>query len=807
MKKIFIALMALIALASCNNNEFDTPANTTGEIKLVLTADGFNQHNPRSVVEGQIDDITILEFQENILVKRLYYHSQDFLTQALTIADGELLPIAATTMKKTTNIYGNEIEVLDETAPVNLIYVVTNLGSEDATGLTVGSSTFQDFQNKSLDFDKTKEVVPMSGYYYGGIAVDVTDQINVTLVRNVAKINFTLNTTNFKVGTEIPNTVVNSIKLINVPKKFYPYPSFNRPVLPKDNLAGVWPNGAIQNHIPEVPAIAEYTTVFEDYGVEQNNTTGDVTKSYVAYIPENLRGSWDDKITNQRAKHPGSILGTNDWYTDATDGYKHGYTYILVDLDYVLKNGITKNATYKIFLGGDNKGDMNLLRNVQYNITTYLYGADTNDLDNRIDVSPIFDPATGLQGAETANLKENANCYIINHVKGTPTSFVIPFTQVRMGWNTINSKLANGETVVDIDRIIQEQDGNSWEMVTLWKTWKGNPITFDKTSGISFGSGYGTKNEDKYFVKVTIPSDLDLSEIGHNAVIALKNTTDGKIYWSWHLWLTDYNPDKDQPVAGQVHTYYGNAFKTAGLYEGKVMMDRNLGATITGVTGAINQPATNTEAAKYFGLLYQYGRKDPFIGADGTAANSAAKIYDSSDQEMTFSPQEGPKSLAVATNTPEIFYYTSTGSWNSININPWNEKGTKSIFDPCPPGWRVPAVNNTNAAYNVWAGFGIADGSSIASQNNGTTFKWLNKQSEQDYTVGRMYEYDNPQVQAWYPASGFRAYNAGTIAAVGSGGYFWGATSGYSFTFHSGTANPANNNVGSYGFSIRCVQE
>ena len=70
-----------------------------------------------------------------------------------------------------------------------------------------------------------------------------------------------------------------------------------------------------------------------------------------------------------------------------------------------------------------------------------------------------------------------------------------------------------------------------------------------------------------------------------NALIALCNA-DGDILWSWHIWFTD-------DPRGQ--EYYNNA---------GTMMDRNLGATSAtpGDVGAL-------------GLLYQWGRKDPFLGS------------------------------------------------------------------------------------------------------------------------------------------------------------------------------------------------
>ena len=79
-----------------------------------------------------------------------------------------------------------------------------------------------------------------------------------------------------------------------------------------------------------------------------------------------------------------------------------------------------------------------------------------------------------------------------------------------------------------------------------------------------------------------------------NAVIAAKDA-DGAILWSWHIWFTD------QP---EEQVYFNNA---------GTMMDRNLGATSAapGDAGAL-------------GLLYQWGRKDPFLGSSSVSSSMTA---------------------------------------------------------------------------------------------------------------------------------------------------------------------------------------
>ena len=90
------------------------------------------------------------------------------------------------------------------------------------------------------------------------------------------------------------------------------------------------------------------------------------------------------------------------------------------------------------------------------------------------------------------------------------------------------------------------------------------------------------------------PGDIFLTvgEGRGNALVALMQ--DGKVVWSWHVWVTD---------APQTMTY-GN---------GTVFMDRNLGAAGTTAGG--------TDA---YGMYYQWGRKDPFYGGEKTETSANA---------------------------------------------------------------------------------------------------------------------------------------------------------------------------------------
>ena len=254
-----------------------------------------------------------------------------------------------------------------------------------------------------------------------------------------------------------------------------------------------------------------------------------------------------------------------------------------------------------------------------------------------------------------------------------------------------------------------------------------------------------------------------------NAVIAAKDD-EGNILWSWHIWLTD------QPQ-GQV--YYNNA---------GTMMDRNLGAT----------SATPGEVGA-FGLLYQWGRKDPFLGSSSISSSSIAESTINWPSAVSSDSSNG--TIAYATENPTTFIkmnsnydWCYTGSSSTDNTR-WTTSGTpKSIYDPCPAGWRVP------------------DGGS-----NGVWSKALGSSSSFYYTYDSTNEGINfsgnfgSASTIWYPASGYRNYGDGRLHGDGCG-YYWSASPynyyacGLYFSI-GGYVDPSYNYNRGFGRSVRCIQE
>lgn len=173
-----------------------------------------------------------------------------------------------------------------------------------------------------------------------------------------------------------------------------------------------------------------------------------------------------------------------------------------------------------------------------------------------------------------------------------------------------------------------------------------------------------------------------------NALIGLFDAW-GNCIWSWHIWVASYNPDSS------AQTYASGA----------VFMDRNL--------GAIGTDYTQSTAC---GLYYQWGRKDPFPYPASFSSNRPAPFvyHDRFRYEVIHPENSDPADVMTvdwAVKNPTSFIYKADYDVEEPeedvldwllqpHHNLWGNttrQGTdisevcrKTIYDPCPPGWRVP---------------------------------------------------------------------------------------------------------------------
>lgn len=177
-------------------------------------------------------------------------------------------------------------------------------------------------------------------------------------------------------------------------------------------------------------------------------------------------------------------------------------------------------------------------------------------------------------------------------------------------------------------------------------------------------------------VSFYVGADDDTTDIKQGNAVLGAYDANGTLLWSWHLWVTDYDPEAENGTVA---------------FNGYTMMTRNLGALA-------ESNETTDDILSSFGLFYQWGRKDPFIGPSTYQASngSSAAMYNGSGSRVYLTVEEsssetGTMDYAVA---HPLTYITGVSEsqndwlWGSRSNTLWSAE-SKTVNDPCPYGWTV----------------------------------------------------------------------------------------------------------------------
>ena len=318
-------------------------------------------------------------------------------------------------------------------------------------------------------------------------------------------------------------------------------------------------------------------------------------------------------------------------------------------------------------------------------------------------------------------------------------------------------------------------------------------------------------SSDGKFLQFRVPQDKIKTG---NAVIAA--TKDGVVVWSWHLWFTEANVLKTTKVTNfqNVDYHFTNenlgwkytkwettTYSAPRKVKVKVrQLEKNGGnykestITITQNNGALRE-GRNT--------LYQFGRKDAFPGTD--------------DLEGTFT-KNGGNNMSIRNGIQHpgtIYTWGSTwlDGYNQYNL--WSMENTttgfndnavvKTIYDPCPAGFHMPASN-------AFTGF------TTTGENTETKSQFnINGEWESGFHFNN--KISSPDATVYFPASGYRNSKDGSFFLVGYFGYYRSAVpsndAGYGcylrFYFSSEVLPkevlPKKNDLRSDVFSVRPVAE
>ena len=351
--------------------------------------------------------------------------------------------------------------------------------------------------------------------------------------------------------------------------------------------------------------------------------------------------------------------------------------------------------------------------------------------------------------------------------------------------------------------IATQQSGKAMGAVLVWEDVQGL-VTVDP---VISGSG------ENAYITFSVPAETITQG---NALIAVlvdddNNGTPETVAWSWHVWVTE--EDLTAVKEGSNSNFFAPV--NIGWCEGKTetYAARTCQVRATQAGSGLARTATlaQTEGSVVTGgnsPYYQWGRKDPLQASDGRSNTQTFKTYYPSESAYAPAVADGPVSIGAAIRSPYTIYTRSSHyyDWCSTTYhNHWsstiNGTGTgqnanaktKTVYDPSPVGFRVPALD-------AWSGF------------NRSNFTWgtVNGDNGRTYTQSGLF----------FPASGFRSYGRGGMDNVGSNGYFWSssprssgdnqlllASTSSFLLFQSNSVNPSSNGYRVDGCPVRCVKE
>lgn len=451
-------------------------------------------------------------------------------------------------------------------------------------------------------------------------------------------------------------------------------------------------------------------------------------KDYTAIVDEIDKGfTWYIPM-NRRGKGTDVV---NVWDKTAEHAPDEFCTFIELSGIFRTPNMPDQLATYRFYVGGDNRVALaDGTSSIDYN-------------DYNVEANGDYEVKATIVGINTFDKRvekknfvyqEPANCFMVAPEDGAGIAFSpykLPGTDVA------------GCGIVYQDQVIEGIYSKIAGARVLWQTAENLVET-------SIGQG---------MVSVT-PNDQGVSG---NALIGVYDESDN-ILWSWHIWVTPYAAiamdDGTDVLVGSLQSY-----------NNQVWMDRNLGALNT-LTPAVAE------------VMYQWGRKDPFL----------------TNYYSTHSDLVDP--LVSAIKEPDKFYIvsSSTAFWYGNSIQPtdlWQDNG-KTVFDPCPYGWRVPPDGS-------WDGF----------EQNINFYTW---------NLDRYSTYTEGSVSSIYRLGGKIVNTTGKPdlpSKNATDGYLWSSTRagsgtdayGLYYKWANADGNQSNGYVypnqlsnQSFGFPVRCIK-
>ena len=417
-------------------------------------------------------------------------------------------------------------------------------------------------------------------------------------------------------------------------------------------------------------------------------------------------------------------------------------------------------------------------------------------------------------------VQNTANCYVIS----APGHYRIPLVY----GNAIKNGATNSnayETTATGTYVLQHfKDHNDQNITNPW-------IEKSNTANANIDGAKIVWSDEKDLV--TSPTIAHVGGDGYldfevkatdiksgNAVVAV--TKGGTVVWSWHLWFAPksalnkievtnhqgvkYNFTEETlgwKPKGEVTTY--NAPRTV-----KVKVEQTIANGGVKLFTVINITQNNGGKKEGISTHYQFGRKDAFPGMDETKLPQGSINKNAGDNMSITNGIQNPQNFYTwggswYTNPPAGYSYYNL--WSADNTTTgWNDNAVvKTVYDPSPVGFKMPASN----AFTGFTSDGQYQGTAANINANGTADSWDKFSAAYGHNF---YTNGSKTATIFFPASGFRNNSDGSLIGVGSGGYYWSAVpsnadNGCNLYFYWSDVSPQSSSNRSYGFAARPVSE
>lgn len=480
----------------------------------------------------------------------------------------------------------------------------------------------------------------------------------------------------------------------------------------------------------------------------------------------------------------------------------------------------------------------------------YATGNPHNDvLRNTPSVSGIYDLST--QGGKTA--MRTANCYVVN----APGTYSLPLVY----GNAIDWVKGSRPNFYNESAYISKATGNYVlkNFVNHLDNQITDPYIYNNAGCEPKDAVLVWQDEENLVTNVALATD------GHyltfevpkatikqgNAIVAVQDVN-GKIMWSWHIWVTDFIPGLSPTVEQLYRPKETQRDKVVTNHDDKayIYMGVNLGwcdseiikfdprkvlvRFIQPTTGQMQtlQLTQLSFSAPNAGNqpLFQFGRKDPMLTCIRNEAGTIEDKHSYGNYDFQCI-DEGQVSIGKAIQMPYVFYMNASTDWcSNTYYNLWSGQNTatginddavvKTIYDPSPVGYCLPASNAFSGG--TYSGAEDLDTSNTADWllfNTAYKSRFNNKYEE--YFGWEMYCYKMPEKYIrdvsggtyFLAASGYRDSATGNAGAVGRGGFYWSAVPSRTLNFASAlyfsyvTFRPNANSPRSLAYAVRPVLE